>query len=135
MSLENSASDQDVENIFATVNMHDVCLSAAHLNIFLYHVKFEINNGMPVSKTWLVNSLIRIVEHNDGMMDKIPEFREIFDAINPKSDEDIFVQKELEELMSDLMIYSHQVYRNLSIPIKQFRSDLKKIIKSIEVRS
>ena len=135
MSLANRASDQDVENIFATVNMHDVCLSAAHLNIFLYHVKFEINNGMPVSKTWLVESLIRIIEHDDKMLDKIPDFREMFNAINPKSNEDVFTQEELDGLMSDIMIYSHQVYRNLSIPIKQFRSDLKEIIKSIEVRS
>ena len=135
MSLANRASDQDVENIFATVNMHEVCLSAAHLNIFLYHVKFEINNGMPVSKTWLVESLIRIIEHDDKMLDKIPDFREMFNAINPKSNEDVFTQEELDGLMSDLMIYSHQVYRNLSIPIKQFRSDLKEIIKSIEVRS
>ena len=135
MSLANRASDQDVENIFATVNMHEVCLSAAHLNIFLYHVKFEINNGMPVSKTWLVESLIRIIEHDDKMLDKIPDFREMFNAINPKSNEDVFTQEELDGLMSDIMIYSHQVYRNLSIPIKQFRSDLKEIIKSIEVRS
>ena len=135
MSMENRASNQDAENIFAPVNMHEVCLSAACLNIFLYHTKFEINSGMLVSKQWLKDSLIRIVEHNDGMMDKVPEFCKMFDEICPKSDSDIFRQEELDALMSDLMIYSHQVYRNLSIPIKQFRSDLKEIISTIEVRS